>query len=482
MTIHCPACQGEIQVTDDFLGEALACPHCDHLFQLTPDGDVAEYVAPAAASGGGGSKKTAIIAISVAVVVVGGFVALLLSGGNDDPTPKVAQQTPAQADPQADPQPAPSTGGDGNAVAAPGGEVAPLPGPIAPPANMNDLDAMGDANVSEFLGLSTASAAPIEPKPPVEIPDTPDGTITAVMGAMADGNPRGIWDALPASYQTEINGLVRESAEVVDPVMWDKGFAVAGRVAKVLNDKQDFIFGNQMVAGMMASNPQAAEIKTAYPKIIGLLTTILTSDISNRDKLKQFDGGQFLGTTGAQLIDNIAGLAALSPTNTFTKDLESMKNVSVKILNNEGGTAEVEISAPGQTNKVEKMTQVEGRWIPAEMAADWENFVKEARAGLEQQKAEKQQAGMQAQMMLGMVEGVLAQFESAKTQQDFDMALQGIMGMAMGMGGGPGGPGGMPGGPPPGFGPTSGANPNMGGGTGQFPPPQNGQRPPMQKQ
>lgn len=457
MEINCPACESPIQIGQDLFGEALACPHCDHLFQLTSKGAVTEYAEPGAA---GASKKPMFIGIGVAVAVLAGFIGLMMSGG--DSAPEIAKASPSAVSDSPAPT-AVSTSGAGE-------DVAPPPG-------------MEDAAVNEFLGMDGASGQAVEPMPPVEIPDTPDGTVTAVMSAMADGNPRGPWDALPSSYQSEINSLIHEYADVVDPIMWDKGFSVANRFANVLADKQEFIFGNQMVAMQMASNPQANEIKDAYPKVVGLLTTILGSDIASREKLKTLDVGEFLGTTGAQLFGNAAALAALSPSNSFATDMDSLRDVSAKVLSTEGDIVEIEISAPGQTNQVEKMKQVEGRWIPVQMADEWEEGIKKAQAGLEKMKAEKQAVGMQAQMMLGMVEGVLAQFENANNQQDFDMALQGVMGMAMGamQGGGPGGPGGpgsMQGGDP-GFGPPPGMGQGMQG--GQFPPPGKGQRPPPKK-
>lgn len=121
--------------------------------------------------------------------------------------------------------------------------------------------------------------------------------IVSVSQALADENPRGPWNALPETYQSEINSLIQEFGEVVDPVMWDKGFSIAARVTKVLSDKQEFIFANQMVS----SNRRAAELAAAWPNIVGLLSTILSSDIANREKLKGFDVGTLMDTTGVQM-------------------------------------------------------------------------------------------------------------------------------------------------------------------------------------
>lgn len=63
----------------------------------------------------------------------------------------------------------------------------------------------------------------------------------------------------------------------------------------------------------------------------------------------------------------------------------------------------------------------------------------ETRAEIQKMKDEKQGISMQAQLMIGMVEGFLTKFEQASTQKDFDAAAMQVFGMVMqGMGGGPG--------------------------------------------
>jgi len=428
MTINCPACEGQIEVGDDMLGEGLACPHCEHVFLLTAEGEVTEYeMAPA----GGGNKKMIIgISAAVGVLAIGGLVMLMNSGG-EAPAPPATVAS-------AQPKPAAPTRSEEPDAGAP------------PPAVM-------PGEMAESPG------EPVEALPPVEIPATPDGAIVAVSQALADGNPRGVWDALPASYQSDVNGLIHEYAETTDPLMWDKGFGIAGRIAGVLRDKKDFIFNSPM----MAQNPKKDEAAQNWDAVVGVLNTILESDITKRDKLMSLDLGRFLGTTGAELLADFESLAALAPTNKWAEGVAKLRGVTAKVLNTTDGVAEVEVTAPGETNKVEKFVQIENRWIPEEMAADWEGMMQSARTNLAGMKQQQQQVNMQTMMIMGMVEGVLAQFENAQSQQEFDMAAQGIFGMMTGMAGGPGGPG-VPGGPPgqmspgqmpPGFPPPSGTPP-----------------------
>jgi acylphosphatase len=401
MTINCPACDGEIEVGDDMLGEGLACPHCEHVFLLTVDGEIAEYVAETA---GGGGKKGIIIGASVlGVAVVAGLAMLLSSGGK--PPAKSALKPVEKPVLQA--SETPSEGAD-----------------LAPPPGMPQPD-----------------AEPQEALPPVEIPETPDGTIVAVSQALADGNPRGVWDALPASYQTDVSGLIKSYAETTDPVMWDKGFSIAGRLAGVLGDKKEFIFNSPM----MAANPKKAEAEKNWSAIVGVLNTVLNSDIGKRDKLMSLDVGQFLGTTGAELLADFESLAKLAPTNQWAEGVAKLRGLTAKVVNTTDGVAEVEVSSPGETNKVEKFVQIENRWIPQKMALDWENMMTSARTNLAAAKQQQQQMTLQGMMIMGMVEGVLTQFENANSQEEFDKAAQGVFGMMAGMAGG------APGGAPPGF-------------------------------
>lgn len=431
MNINCPACEGEIQISQDFFGEGLACPHCEHLFQLTADGQVTEYEEPVNV-GGSNNKKTAIIASVIAVVAIGGFAALLMSG--DDPAPQ-ATNTP--------PKPAAQQPADNSSTE---------PAEADPLAAMNAASPMGSAPA-----MDASPGVRLEPKPPVEIPDTPDGAVNAVVQALADGNPRGFWDALPPSYQNDVNSLVQESADAVDPVMWDKGFRLTTRLAGVLRDKKEFIFATPMMAGV----PQKDQAMANWDSVLSLVDTIISSDISSRDRLKQFDGGHFLATTGAGLMANLSALSSLTPEDKWTASMDVLRGAQAKLLSENNGVATVEVTAK-DTNQVSKFVQVENRWVPEDLAKDWSKNITEARKSMEKMKAEREQTSMGATMVMGMVEGVLSQFENAGTQEEFNAAVMQVMQMAGGMGGGmgPGGPGMQGQFPPPGM-----------QSNGQFPPP-----------
>ncbi len=69
-----------------------------------------------------------------------------------------------------------------------------------------------------------------------QIPSSPDGTVRFVAEKVADGHPEVIWEALPETYQTDINELTHLFATKVDQGVWDKSFSLLRKTAVVLQD------------------------------------------------------------------------------------------------------------------------------------------------------------------------------------------------------------------------------------------------------
>jgi hypothetical protein len=94
--------------------------------------------------------------------------------------------------------------------------------------------------------------------------------------------------------------------------------------------------------------------------------------------------------------------------------------------------------APGQTNRVpEKFTFTDGRWLPAELVQSWDSAMASATTGL--QSADPKQIHKQIGQALLFVNGILGSISNAETQQEFDDAIQQLVGlvqMGMSMGGG----------------------------------------------
>jgi hypothetical protein len=279
-------------------------------------------------------------------------------------------------------------------------------------------------------------AAPAE----VRIPDAPDAAIETIARELVDGNGGILWKAMPASYQSDVNSIAQLAGSKIDAELYNKSFAMIGRLADVADKQKEFILNTEL--GGQQSAEQIAKIETAWPSIIGFFKTITTSSVASVEGLQAFEGQAFFDETVSSLIGYMDDLATLSG------EPNLLQFGSVSLLESTEDTAVLELTSPDGSTESEAFTKVENRWVPTEMATEWTTSMAEAKAQLEAISPE-QIAQNKPQMLsvLSMVDGILTQIEAAETQEQFDQALQGammpLMGLMMmqqGMGGGQGAP------------------------------------------
>ncbi len=273
-----------------------------------------------------------------------------------------------------------------------------------------------------------------------QIPSSPDGTVRFVAEKVADGHPEVVWEALPKTYQADINELTHLFATKVDKDVWDKSFAVLRKTAVVLQDQKDLFLGSQMLS--MAQDRQD-EIAGNWDTATLVLSTLVNSDLGNLKSLETIDWGQFMATTGAQLMQVAKEASASTEDNDYENEfLAKVNGLDIEVLENADGKAKLKITAPDEEPEEIQMTQVEGRWVPSDMAQDWDKEIAEARTKLEEMTPETMaQQKMQIMMMVGMAEAFVDQVAQAKTSEELDQMLQGLLGGLMGgaMGGAMGG-------------------------------------------
>ena len=106
----------------------------------------------------------------------------------------------------------------------------------------------------------------------IAIPDSPDGTITTIATAMADHRPRVVWDAMPASYQADVQSVVNTFAQEMDAELYDQGFVVAQKMVNVLKTKKDFILGMEgSPLDMMIPPGEKANLEANWDGIVEVL-------------------------------------------------------------------------------------------------------------------------------------------------------------------------------------------------------------------
>lgn len=263
----------------------------------------------------------------------------------------------------------------------------------------------------------------------VTIPEEPAAAIETIAKELAAGNGGVLWQAMPATYQTDVNAIAQLAGSKVDAEVYDQSFGLIGRLADVADKKKEFILNTELGGEQPAE--QIAKVEAAWPSIIGFVRTLANSPIASSAGLQSFDGQTFFSGTVSELLAYSENLSSI---NEEAMSLSAFNDVVVKALESSENAATLEMTAPDGTVETEDFTKVDGRWVPTEMAADWQATMASARTQLEGITAEQiAQTKPQVIQVITMLDGVLNQIEAAETQEQFDQALQGAMMPLMGL-------------------------------------------------
>jgi hypothetical protein len=261
------------------------------------------------------------------------------------------------------------------------------------------------------------------------IPDSPDGTVLAVAEALQDNHAEILWTALPESYQSDITEITSTFAEKMDPVVYDRAFAIVMRAVEVLDDRKDIILASET---FKSAGADAEEIRAGLSNTQVFTETLKASEIATLAGLGSVDWEQFLATTGSEFIKHAAAIEAAEGENPLN-DLASLKVETVDLTDDR---ATLRISSDNHEPEDVEMAKVEGRWIPADLADEWAQSIEEARQGLAEITPETMAAQKtQIMMFFGMADGLIEQIATLQTPEEFDAA---IGPMLAGFMGGPG--------------------------------------------
>ena len=208
----------------------------------------------------------------------------------------------------------------------------------------------------------------------VSIPDTPDGTVKAVIGGLAKHDLRYVWAALPDSYQADVTGLVRDFANAVDQEVYDESVNLVQRVLRLLKSKKTFILNHPMTKGMLEKDRVSAN----WDSFVGLFETVVNSECSSISSLKKLDVAECLAGTGSEFMRKLAEVSKMS-----TEDpMARLGEISVKLVESTLVNATVEVTAPDKPTEKVHLTKIDKKWLPSEMAAEWPTKIREARKEL----------------------------------------------------------------------------------------------------
>jgi hypothetical protein len=241
------------------------------------------------------------------------------------------------------------------------------------------------------------------------------------------------WTNLPASYQTEIRGLIAEFAKKTDADLWNASFRVLGKAAKVAKEKGEFIKNSPLfaqVAGGKTATAESAPFFTEeryWNSMIDVVETVAASDISTHRGLATLDPGKFLATTGTKIATNCIELAEAAGGQNAQGEFEKFKSGKFTLVSEEDETAVVKFDVEGEDGEEIRLTKVDDKWVFAELAGDFSQQFAQAKAQIGQISVTAEQKN-KCLGFLKAVEGGLDELLAADTQETFNTTTERLAG------------------------------------------------------
>ncbi len=244
--------------------------------------------------------------------------------------------------------------------------------------------------------------------------------------AMEKGSVTEVYSLLPKSYQKDVSTVVSTLGKTMDDDVWSQGQAIVGALADIGVSKP------QIVAQMMAKEDSAA-IPT--PEVIA-------SVAKTAKAVKALSGKLTLDMLKTGDISKIISMPEFTEMGSLSKAVDDERSggsiVGAKQM--EGGSVNISFKDKKGVIEETEMVQVEGAWVPKEMADGWKEGVSEAMKTISQLKLDP----AKKQQMMGMLPMVKMGIDNAKNATSKDqlgqsmmMAFMPLMMMGMSQGGMP---------------------------------------------
>jgi hypothetical protein len=252
---------------------------------------------------------------------------------------------------------------------------------------------------------------------------TPDKVVTQIAKAVQNNQPEVIFQALPASYQKDINSVVSEAAKKMDAELWNAGHDLMKNVVKVAGKQKKLLLQSKM----LANNPQKDEISKDWDNAIKSISTLLDSDFTNIKKLRNADMAKMLATSGAAIMKQATAVKSNSE---VSEALAKLKSIKATIVSQDGDSAKVKIEAEGEEAEEIDFVKIEDKWIPKEIADSFAAKIKAARENIAKIDFNSPDGKKIKEMVIKQIkvaDDMLKTAEKAKTKEELDGILMGMM-------------------------------------------------------
>jgi len=240
---------------------------------------------------------------------------------------------------------------------------------------------------------------------------SPTATVHSILKGVLNYQPDIIWDALPKSYQADINKMLISMSLMTEKDVFEKYGSLVRRLLAAVKLKKAMIVNT--IKKMAPPNKQAS-IAPAFDVWVMFLDIIYNSPFTHYDQIQQADFGKIISKDGARLMK---AFLAIDPK--FGIKFKELANFSAKEVSRQG--QEVTLSLFDKKVVIDpKMVfvQVEGRWIPKQLATNWKTYLARVNSQVAMPKDKLKELNGKFRKMLPIFEQFVVAIEKVKNEAE----------------------------------------------------------------
>jgi hypothetical protein len=186
---------------------------------------------------------------------------------------------------------------------------------------------------------------------------TPEGAIKQLISDVRAGNLKQAYDFLPAMFQRDLDLLVRDFGERVDPAVWGQLFDTLDKGVDLARSQKTLIL-QTLQRGQQVEDLEG--LNRSWEDLVTMLDLLVHSDLADPKKLKAFDSRAYLAETGNAVFGKLLTIGGEQ------NPLESLAQVEAQTVEIIDQTATVLLkTAENPAGEKLEFIQLDGRRNPS---------------------------------------------------------------------------------------------------------------------
>lgn len=261
---------------------------------------------------------------------------------------------------------------------------------------------------------------------PVSFPSSPAAQefMDIVLREFKNENPMVIWDALPSSKQKQVQEVVNLASSRVEQRTMNLVKKFRADLLTALRDKKQFVLNS---SALPIPPDQKDVLARSYDSLVAMLEVYVPVEWLDASYLQKTELRDVLSSYVHNVVLKGKDVENSLPSTSPYKSMFSRMPLEAKVESVSANEAMVTLVTPGQPEIPSKFILSEGRWLPSDVLANWDQSMGQATGVLGQldPKVIHQSVGQG----LLVANGILGSISVAESQQEFDEAIGQLMGM-----------------------------------------------------